>query len=186
MSQKIIIGCLLSSFITISTHSYAVNHTVSLGYSQGNIKDFKSIRGINAQYRYEWDKPVSIIGAFTYMKGEERYSFQDVFSEYNGKADLKYYSLLAGPAYRISEYISLYALVGLAHTKLEHHMYNSTDLARHSETYQGNMTSVAYGAGIAINPIENISINIGYEGTHIKYHDSVSINGFNIGMGYRF
>lgn len=183
MLRKAVIGCLLSSCAVISTNAVADNHTVSLGYAQSKIQDFKNIRGVNVQYRYEWDSPLSVIGSFTYMKGDDSYSLRENGSGYDGKTDVKYYSLLAGPAYRINDYVSFYALAGFAHTKAED---KTTYLTQYSEEYSSNKTSFAYGAGVAINPVENIAVNIGYEGTRVKYEENVSVNGFNISVGYRF
>lgn len=50
----------LAVFIAASLASGAAladNQTVSVGYTQSKIEDFKNIRGVNAQYRYEWDSP---------------------------------------------------------------------------------------------------------------------------------
>lgn len=48
-------------------------------------------------------------------------------------------------------------------------------------------TSFMYGAGVQINPIENVAIDIGYEGSSIDDgNKSHTINGFNIAVGYRF
>ncbi|ENN8379042.1 Ail/Lom family outer membrane beta-barrel protein [Providencia rettgeri] len=49
-----------------------------------------------------------------------------------------------------------------------------------------NSTNFAYGAGVIINPMENIAVNIGYEGTQADMDGHKSMNGFNIGVGYRF
>lgn len=183
MSRKVVIGCLLYSFVMVSANASEDNHTVSFGYAQGKVKRFKNIRGINAQYRYEWNSPASIIGSFTYLKGNKNHSTQERFSSYAEKENIKYYSLLAGPAYRFNNYVSLYALVGLAHTKLE---YSGTENAHYSGKNIYNTVSFAYGAGIVVNPIENVSVNIGYEGTYAKYNENILINGVNIGVGYRF
>ncbi len=186
MLRKVIIGCVLSSSVIINTNASADNHTVSLGYAQSKIPSLKDIRGVNAQYRYEWDSPVSVISSLTYMKGDEKHSHQDDYEQYSVKVDSKYYSLLAGPAYRINDYVSLYALVGVAHVNIEFKENSLIDFTQSSEEEKKSTTSVAYGAGIAINPTENMSVNIGYEGTTVKYDDNVSINGLNIGIGYRF
>lgn len=185
MSRKVVIGCLLSSFLMISANASADNHTVSLGYAQSKIQHFKDIRGLNAQYRYEWDSPVSVISSVTYMtlKEQNNLSQADSVPKLYEKIDFKYYSLLVGPAYRINDYVSLYALAGLAHTE---NNYQETDLLRHSEKNKANTTSVAYGVGVVINPFENISVNIGYEGTRLKHDEPVAVNGFNIGAGFRF
>lgn len=39
----------------------ADNHTLSAGYAQSKVQDFKNIKGVNLQYRYEWDSPVSVV-----------------------------------------------------------------------------------------------------------------------------
>lgn len=54
------------------------------------------------------------------------------------------------------------------------------------ESASTTKTNFAYGAGIVINPIKNVSVNLGYEGTKIDMNGSHSINGFNLGVGYRF
>ena len=187
MKVKITALALLCSGLLLSNSVLADNHTLSVGYAQSKVEDFKNIRGVNLQYRYEWNSPVSIIGSFSYMKGDDSYServeaFDDI-SGYNGKTDVKYYSLLAGPAYRINDYFSLYALVGMAHTKAEDKV---TYLTQYSEEFSASKTSFAYGAGVVINPTDYLSVNIGYEGTRVKFNDNVAVNGFNIGLGYRF
>lgn len=165
----------------------ADSHTVSAGYAQSKVQDFKNLRGVNLQYRYEWDSPFSVVGSFSYMKADDSYSELDNYngevSGYTGRADVKYTSLLAGPAYRINDYVSLYALAGLAHTKVDD---KTTWTGGYSEEYSSKKTSFAYGAGVAVNPVKNVAVNIGYEGTRVKYDDTVSVNGFNISVGYRF
>jgi len=121
------------------------------------------------------------------MKGDESFSEREDFygdvSGYDGKTKVKYYSLMAGPAYRINDYVSFYGLVGIAHTKVDENM---TYFDAFSEEYSENKTSFAYGAGIVVNPVSNLSVSAGYEGTRVKYNDDVAINGFNISIGYRF
>ncbi|MCP1437313.1 putative virulence related protein PagC [Erwinia persicina] len=187
MKVKITALALVCSGLLVSTGVLADSHTLSVGYAQSKVEDFKNIRGVNVQYRYEWDSPVSIIGSFSYMKGDDSYServeaFDDI-SGYDGKTDVKYYSFMAGPAWRINDYVSLYALAGMAHTKVED---KTTYLSAYSEEDNASKTSFAYGAGVAINPTDYLSVNIGYEGTRVKFNDNVAINGFNIGLGYRF
>jgi len=187
MKMNITAVALLCTGLLISGNVLANNHTLSLGYAQSKVEDFKNIRGVNLQYRYEWASPVSVIGSFTYMKGDDGYServeaFDDI-SGYDGKTDVKYYSLLAGPAYRINDYVSLYALAGMAHTKVKDKV---TYLSEYSEQTDVSKTSFAYGAGVVINPTDSLSVNVGYEGTRVKFNDDVTVNGFNIGLGYRF
>lgn len=187
MKMKSIAMALCCSGLLVSAGALADKQTVSLGYAQAKVESFKNLRGVNAQYRYEWESPLSIIGSFSYMQGDDSYServeaFGDI-SGYDVKTKVKYYSLLVGPAYRINDYVSLYALAGMAHTKVK----DSTDyLTGYSESDNADKTSLAYGAGVTINPTDNLAVNIGYEGTRVKFNDNVTVNGFNVGVGYRF
>ncbi|OTA20243.1 virulence membrane protein PagC [Xenorhabdus beddingii] len=190
--KKALLATLVVSGFMYGSFAYADTNTVAVGYAQSKVQDFKNIRGVNLHYRYEWDSPVSIIGSLTYMKGSESDSHKDNNSVEKGNADVKYYSLMAGPAYRINDYVSVYGLLGFAHSKIDVSI-NGTYLKKNGETvsHSANVnkksTHIAYGAGVEVNPIQNLSLYAGYEGTSAKFNDnSHSINGFNIGIGYRF
>lgn len=98
MKKLVIISVMILSVMSGST--LADNHTLSAGYAQSKVQDFKNIKGVNLQYRYEWDYPVSVVGSFSYMKGDWADSHRDEADDfYRQQADIKYYSFLAGPAY---------------------------------------------------------------------------------------
>lgn len=175
MLKKIIIGCALSSCTMISSTAIASEHSVSVGYAQSKVTNFNNIKGVNLQYRYEWESPVSFVSSWTYMKGRESDPSIDV--------DVKYYSLLAGPGYHVNDYLSFYALAGLAHTKASGKQYFPDSLSIKEKV---SKNSFAYGFGASVKPFENVSICLGYEGTSVKYDERVSFNGFNIGIGYHF
>lgn len=159
-------------------------HTVSLGYAQSKTSDFKALKGANLQYRYEFNDKWGVIGSATYLSGNEK-DWDDGLRE---EIKLKYFSVLVGPSYRINEYVSPYALIGMSRIKASYHVYDS----EFDESFSGNRTrnQFAYGVGVAINPKPNWAVNIGYEGTRFKGidndDDSSAFNGFNIGVGYRF
>ena len=166
----------------------ADNQTVSVGYAQSKIEDFKNIRGVNVQYRYEWDSPVSLMGSFSYMSGDEDEHYYLFSDSIKNHVEAKYYSLLVGPAYRINDYVSLYALGGVARVKADGHTtwVNSGDNYTQRDSISEKSTSFAYGAGVQVNPTENLAIHLGYEGTNADLGDNYSINGWNLGVGYRF
>ena len=166
----------------------ADNQTVSVGYAQSKVEDFKNIRGVNVQYRYEWDAPLSVIGSFTYMSGDDDQRYYVDSDSVKNSIDVKYYSLMAGPAYRINEYVSLYALGGLAHTKadVDTKWVNAGDNYTQHDSTSEKSTSFAYGAGVQFNPTAELAINVGYEGTNADLQGNHSINGWNVGVGYRF
>lgn len=181
----------LAVFVAASLASGAAladNHTVSLGYAQSKVENFKNIRGVNAQYRYEWDSPLSVIGSFTYMSGDDDQKYYVDSDSVKNHIDVKYYSLMAGPAYRINEYVSLYALGGVAHTKadVDTKWVNAGDGYTQKDSLSEKSTSFAFGAGVQFNPTDELAVNVGYEGTNADIDGSHSINGWNVGVGYRF
>lgn len=178
------------SVIALSVVSGSVladNHTFSVGYAQSKIQKFKNIKGVNLQYRYEWDSPLSVMGSFSYMKGDGNQQYHSYGDIIKNQVDAKYYSLLTGPVYRINDYVSLYAAGGVAHVNADGKtLWTNADGYFAREKNSKKSTSFAYSAGVMINPINNITINAGYEGTRVKLGNNYSINGFNVAVGYRF
>lgn len=150
--------------------------TVSLGYAQAKVDNFKDPKGITAKYHYQGDSALGIIGSFTYLGAKEDYYDRDFNS--NDTTKIKYYSLMAGPSYRFNEYVSVYGLAGIGRGKSS---WEEGDAFRQSGSE--SKSSFAYGAGIQITPVANWAIDIGYEGTKIY---ETRVDGFNIGVGYRF
>lgn len=149
--------------------------TVSLGYAQAKVDDFKDPKGITAKYHYQGDSDLGIIGSFTYVSAEQTEYYQNSSSDVY---KLKYYSLMAGPSYRFNEYVSVYGLAGIGRGKSS---WEEGDAVR--ESGSESKSSFAYGAGIQITPVANWAIDIGYEGTKIY---ETRVDAFNIGVGYRF
>ena len=170
---------LLLGFVA-STSAMAATHTVSLGYGQSKINEsegLKDLKGVNVQYQYETQSPWGAVVSSSYLTGDETLAYDSG----RDKIDGKYFSLLAGPSYRFNEYVSTYVLAGFSHVKAE------VDELDFDGTYHSNAknseTGFAYGVGLTVNPIQNVAINVGYEGTNV---DSTRFNGFNVGVGYRF
>lgn len=185
--KKIALAVLLATGMT-SGAVLADNHTFSAGYAQSEVKGFKDLKGVNLQYRYEFDSPFSVVGSFSWMKSDEDYTDRLSQDEISSTVEIKYYSLLVGPAYRLNDYVSLYALGGVAHVKGEDNYtwVNYGDGYTETDTATAKGTGFAWGAGIIVNPMENLSLTAGYEGTNVDLEGSRNINGFNIGVGYRF
>lgn len=185
--NKIYMAIVVAAALT-SGAALADDHTVSVGYAQSKVEGFKNIRGVNLQYRYEFDNPLSVMGSFTYMKGDDDQHYYAGYDAVHNHIKAKYYSLLAGPAWRFNDYVSLYALGGVARSKAD----GKTTWTNYPDGYVGRdsisekSTTFAYGAGVIINPTENVAINVGYEGTDADLAGNRSINGFNVGVGYRF
>ncbi|WP_318369551.1 Ail/Lom family outer membrane beta-barrel protein [Enterobacter sp.] len=185
--KKISVGILVAAGL-MSGAALADNQTVTVGYAQSKVENFKNIRGVNLQYRYEYESPVSILGSFTYLSGDEDQHYYVASDSVKNSVEVKYYSLMVGPAYRINDFVSLYALGGVAHTKADGNTkwVNAGDNYTVRESISEDSTSFAWGAGVQFNPTENLAINVGYEGTNVDIDGSRDINGFNVGVGYRF
>lgn len=172
MKYKLSVMAILAIF---ATNTFAEKNTVSLGYAQTKVEDAIDLKGFNVTYRYALNEPLSILASASYQSGDEKWSDEDG----NGELEVKYISVLAGPAYRLNEFFSVYALGGFAHAKIKDQFISSNEF----ENYSAKKTTFAYGAGVIVNPTPTLSVNVGYEGTTI---DSAKFNGFNIGVGYSF
>ena len=171
--------------------SQADTQTVSLGWAHSKMSSLDSLNGVNLKYRYETDSPLSLIGSFTWLSGDQKFVSYANRDRVENKAEVKSYSLMAGPAWRVNEYISFYGLLGLNYVKADvrSHWFNweGQFVERGYLTENHKKTAFAYGAGIQLNPLENVAVDIGYEGSTFEmagkdYH----LNGFNIAVGYRF
>lgn len=175
INKNLLALSLLLAAIGSCSMAEADTQTVSLGYSNAKMDDFKNIHGVTAKYHYQPENSLGFISSLTYMSGTK--NFDDDGDK--GKAQLKYYSLLVGPSYRVNEFISLYGLAGVAHGKVKVSGADSDG----NYSFKGKESGFAYGAGVQIVPAANWSIDVGYEGSTFR---EVKINGFNIGLGYRF
>ncbi|MDK9358013.1 Ail/Lom family outer membrane beta-barrel protein [Lelliottia sp. V106_10] len=168
--------------------------SITAGYAQAHVEGFKNINGINLKYRYEWNSPLSIITSFTFMTGSESSSYYVDRDKIDLHANVKYYSLAAGPAWRFNETVSVYALLGASYNKVDYNYNWKNYEGTRGLVDMGNVdgeshdsTSLVYGAGVQISPLDNFVIDVGYEGS--KLDDGANdhaVNGFNIGVGYRF
>ncbi|QHM72848.1 Ail/Lom family outer membrane beta-barrel protein [Mixta intestinalis] len=190
--KKISLAILLAAS-TVSGSALADYQSLTVGYAQSKVEDFKNIRGVNLQYRYEFDDIVGVMASFSYMKnsdlkgGKDKGYEQGIEFTRSRNADLKYYSFLVGPSFRLNDYISLYALGGLAYTKAEvNNTWNISNFYEWETHSSKKSSAFAYGLGVIINPVEAISITLGYEGTETDFGQKYSVNGFNIGLGYNF
>ena len=171
--KKLIISTLVLSTLGFGMAAHAGQSTITAGYAQSKVQDFKNINGVNVKYRYEWDSPISVISSFTYMSGDKDESYNVYRDKVNNHAEVKYYSLSVGPAYRFNQFVSVYA-------------YNTYEYMG-EESGNQKKTSFMYGVGFQVNPMENLAVDIGYEGSKLDAGGkNRSINGFNIGIGYRF
>ncbi|WP_034913609.1 MULTISPECIES: Ail/Lom family outer membrane beta-barrel protein [Erwinia] len=159
--KKLIIAGMMMSGVLFSMPVSAESQTISLGYAQSEVEDFKDISGISAKYRYEGNaSAVGLIGSFNWLSGEK------------SNVNVRHYALMLGPAWRLNDLFSLYATGGVSWSRATFGSYGSE-----------SKSAFAWGAGAQFDVTHNIAIDVGYQGGDI--FDSSS-HGFNLGVGYRF
>jgi len=192
--KKLLLSLAACATLGMSMNASADDHTVTLGYAESkmpvNYLGDITLKGATLKYRYEWDNPVSIITSLTYLGGNLSFDGQ----RKNGNRVSTYdkyrnWSIAAGPAYRFNEFISIYGLAGI--NLFKHNSgYKESDNNKLIEdsNIKYRTTSFLYGAGVQINPMPNFTLDVGYEGTRNSSGDgsTLKLNGFNIGVGYRF
>lgn len=179
--MKKITSLLLFTTCLSTSLAQAQNNNLSIGYTQGKVADGNTLNGVNIKYRYELNDKLGVMAASSFMSGKK-----DNVAPYNqfgkNKRDTSYASLLVGPSYRINEVVSVYGLAGAAKSKTKIEVGGNNGFKK-----DHNKTAFAYGAGIQINPVKNMVVDVGYEGS--KAHNGQkdkNMHAFNIGVGLRF
>lgn len=182
MIKDIIRSVVVTCALGVSINAVADQHTVSVGYAQTKVEDFKNLKGVNVQYHYENESQLDVAVSTSYLSGKETENYN--FGK--SKGEVRYFSALTGPSYRFNEYVSAHILAGFANIKASYNEHDYSGYYNYSESV--TKTSFAYGAGVVINPVQDISVNVGYEGTNFKGYEgeTAKLNGFNIGVGYSF
>ena len=111
-------------------------------------------RGVNFKYRNEFTQKWGVIGSVTTTKSKFGLTLNDTpFAD----AKLQYFSVAAGPTWRINDYASVYGLVGYAHGKAKMYI-NSID-------YQYSDSTGAFlgGLGAQFNVTPNIVVDASWE-----------------------
>jgi len=166
------IACLsaLACVLAVSAGSAMAQSTVSAGYAQSDLQGVANkANGLNLKYRYEnGDDALGWMGSFIYTSKNR--------SESGDYIKGQYYSVTAGPEYRLNDWASLYGAIGLGYGKFDNRKPN----------HNGHTTSdvgFSYGAGLQFNPIQNVALDVGYEQSRIR---NVDVGTWTAGVGYSF
>ncbi|WP_340616464.1 Ail/Lom family outer membrane beta-barrel protein [Xenorhabdus entomophaga] len=168
---------LIAMFVLLTfpaTQTYAVEgQTTSVGYASGHFDKAGEVipRRMNFNHYYQMSPDWGVVGSFSWLKGDKNWEPAQ--------------PLLAGPAYRINHYFSLYGIVGIARLKWGNEGKRGTYFDTY--TYSDKNMTLAWGTGVLINPLENINFYISYKETQIQpENESYHVNGLNIEVGYHF
>lgn len=157
---------------------------------------YKAPKGLNVKYRHEFDDRWGVIGSLTWARSASSAYIKlsdpvsDNFANTSASVKGHYFSVMAGPSYRVNDHISTYAMAGSAFARVKQNVsgaYNLSDygLGSGSALYSQSKSkrSFAYSAGIQLNPVKNIAIDLAYEGSG---SGDWKTNGFIAGVGYKF
>lgn len=140
--------------------------------------------GAFVRYRYEFSDDWGIISSFAYSKTD--YSTPITLnvdkntSKHTSNIKGDYMSLMAGPTYRINEYVSVYGLVGLGYSNVNFDL----DVTKYGKkTFSKSSTSLAYGVGMQVNVYEGVTVDVGYERSG---SGEWKTDAFTVGVGYKF
>ncbi|EDY8582322.1 Ail/Lom family outer membrane beta-barrel protein, partial [Salmonella enterica] len=76
--------------------------TFSLGYAQSHTNHAGTLRGVRLANNYEMSPDWGLTTSFAWLNGSQRYSDESS----NGRVTTRYYSLLAGPSWKINNQLS--------------------------------------------------------------------------------
>lgn len=179
----------LPAFAALNKPDINSNRTSAyLGYQHGELKDFGAMDGANLKLHYETEYPIGIMGSVSVMKNGWGKNLSSRRKNKTGDKETphrsaEYYSVTVGPTFRLNDSVSLYALTGLAHTKVKlpsQGIIPADDAVTASNKF-------AYGFGMITNVTDNLSMTVGYEGSKAVFDEKAhSINGMMISAGYRF
>ncbi|AFJ47677.1 outer membrane protein OmpX [Shimwellia blattae] len=166
------IACLsaLACVLAVSTGTaFAGTATVTGGYAQSDMQGkANKASGFNLKYRYEFDdsNPLGVIASFTYTEKNR---------SGDGYHKDQYYGITAGPVYRLTDWASIYGVVGVGAGR-----FQRTEGSHNGSTSDAGFS---YGAGLQFNPWEMVALDVGYEQSRIR---SVDVGTWIVGAGYRF
>lgn len=190
--KKLCIALAACATLGTSFVACANEHSVSLGYAQSKFQAF-TLKGLNFKYRNEWDSSLSVITSLTALghTSPSELAYEEKTTTMSAvNAKFTYISLAVGPAYRINNFVSIYSLIGYNRSSVRFEGQSLNIPTEKIKNFKNDehSHSMMYGAGIQINPLDNITVDLGYEGTKVKSTKDKkdAVNGFNIGVGVRF
>ncbi|EFG3652043.1 Ail/Lom family outer membrane beta-barrel protein, partial [Escherichia coli] len=97
-----------------------------------------------------------------------------------------YWSLLAGPSWRVNQYMSLYAMAGMGVAKVSADLKikdNINSSGGFSESNSTKKNSLAWAAGAQFNLNESVTLDVAYEGSG---SGDWRTSGITAGIGLKF
>ena len=156
--------------------------TLSAGYAQIKPEGQNPMHGSSISLRQELNQQFGIVVTGTYAQKE--YDLNKPVKEFLKDVNTRYYSVMVGPTLRLNDFVSIYGTAGISQIQMKN--LNGQEIKK--ERVKKNAFS--WGAGLMINPVDMVSISIGYENSRYKIKElsdsRTVIDGFIANIGYRF
>ena len=194
--KRILLAALISSLSFGIAHADN-NNRFSVGYANTNLKfadgESSDLKGFNIKYQHEIFTDVGLIASLVATRNEDtQKGFYRDAGVVNGKwapnklihgitrkDTQKYYSLSVGPTWRFNDWVSAYAVAGVAKTEFRTSVHNLTEKYKTDE----RKTAATYGAGVQISLINNWLVDVSYD--YMKTGD-IKASTLVVGVGYQF
>lgn len=168
MMNKNLLSCSLLSGLLLLPLTGAATHTLTLGTAQSRITQYNHLRGINLKYRYEWDSALSLMTSVSWLKSVTDVERDRGYLYHASHTKLRQYSVLAGPAWRANQWLSIYALAGAAVTKAEKKWVNvfvAPIRLKYEYKHTDSSRSVVPVAalGVQLTPLKYLALDLSYE-----------------------
>jgi len=184
-------------FFTPAAHGEFIAPTLMLGYQYVNIDNYGHASGPVFMYKTN-SAPLSFVGKLTAAKhywqnqqhscnrGDTKCQNAAWSSTYNVR-NAEYFSALFGPAYRLTDAVSLFGLAGISHTKIEDPFEGRKDSPHLQPNKSHSSNHMAYTIGLAFSPYRDLSIDLGYEMSHTTFNEKEHFTGSRFfTVGYKF
>lgn len=200
--------CSLAILLPVANTAWASSDdkTLTVGYAHTDFKkinnDFlisngekKDIHGVNAKYYYEASDRFGFIVSGTVGKNSV-HRRSDLGRKY--KFENNYYNLSVGPAWRVTDWLSLYSTVGISalQSRIESSGTNQVrkkkkrgrgigrrNSSRSSFTKFSSEYGVSAGAGMQFNLFDNFVLDTSWERAWLRNNH---MDTWVVGVGYRF
>ncbi|WP_340533132.1 Ail/Lom family outer membrane beta-barrel protein [Escherichia coli] len=194
--KKILLLSVLTS-LSLSVAHADTNNRFSVGYASTNLKftdgESSNLKGFNIKYQHEFFNDIGLIASLVATRNEDTQKgfYRDAGVVYGKwvpdklihgitrKDTQKYYSLSIGPTWRFNDWVSAYAVAGVAKTEFRTSVHNLTEKYKTDE----RKTAATYGAGVQISLINNWLMDVSYD--YMKTGD-IKASTWMVGVGYRF
>ena len=173
--KKLLGSLALASMVLASSAAAEDKMMVGAGYTYDHIGAYGlgfGVHGFALDFAWQGD-PVGVVTTYAY------HTKKAVVDKVKGR--ISGHRFLVGPSYAFDDMLSSYAQLGFG----SYNVYaDTTDDTNKVTRESASGMSFNYAVGLMVNPMDSLSITVGYQGGLIK--GGLKSNGVKVGAGFRF